>query len=145
MGGGSLINASSAATLAEISRITTEISVLIDSERESKDEPLAGDRAAFVEQCEALGFDVHVMTRRALENYLPDEAVKTVKGKRYRALDEFEPRNAVDPVWGKNENWRIAAEVDKTYLDGTDLGRFFATSQRRFQELNRSPERDSNS
>jgi ABC-type cobalamin/Fe3+-siderophores transport system ATPase subunit len=126
LGGGSLINASSAATLAEIARITTEISVLIDSERESRDEPLPEDRAEFVLQCEALGFEVHVMERRALENYLPDDAVKAVKGKKYRALTEFEPHGAADPVWGKNENWRIAAEMDKACLEDTDLGNFFA-------------------
>lgn len=126
LGGGSLITASSAPALAEIPRITTKVSVLIDSERESEDQPLAKDRAEFVKQCEALDFDVHVMARRALENYFPNDAVKAVKGEKYRALTQFEPRNAADPIWGKNENWRIAAETDPNYLESTDLGAFFS-------------------
>jgi hypothetical protein len=126
LGGGSLINASSAATLSEISRITTDVSVLIDSERQAEGEELAADRAAFVKDCTALGFQVHVLERRALENYLPDEAIKKVKGDKYRQLEEFENRSAADPVWGKNENWRIAAEMDCSALEGSDLGDFFS-------------------
>jgi ABC-type cobalamin/Fe3+-siderophores transport system ATPase subunit len=129
LGGASLINASSAATLSEISRITTEVSVLIDSEREAEEDELSAERAAFVSDCEQLGFDVHVLERRALENYLPDEAIKKVKGEKYRQLGEFEARTAADPIWGKNENWRIAAEMDRGSLEATDLGAFFLSLQ----------------
>jgi ABC-type cobalamin/Fe3+-siderophores transport system ATPase subunit len=44
LGGSSLINETSAQALAEISRITTDVSVLIDSERSTAEEPL--DRRA---------------------------------------------------------------------------------------------------
>lgn len=125
LGGGSLINASSAETLSEISRITTEVSVLIDSERKAKGEELSQERGTFVENCTKLGFQVHVLERRALENYLPDDAVKKIKGEKYRQLGEFEERTAANPIWGKNENWRIGAEMDRDSLEDTDLGAFF--------------------
>lgn len=125
LGGASLINASSTDTLSEISRITTDVSVLIDSERKAEGEELSSERAAFVSNCERLGFDTHVLERRALENYLPDDAIKKVKGDKYRQLGEFEERTAADLVWGKNENWRIAAEMDRGSLEDTDLGSFF--------------------
>jgi len=126
LGGSSLINASSAAILSEISRITPSVSVLIDSERQVEGEELSGDRHAFVEQSTALGFDVHVLDRRALENYFPEAAIQAVKGNKYRQLGEFEARTAADPVWGKNENWRIAAHMDRSYLESTDLGTFLS-------------------
>ena len=42
-----MINAGSAGALKEIKRITTDVAVLIDSERASEGEALAKDREAF--------------------------------------------------------------------------------------------------
>jgi hypothetical protein len=75
----------------------------------------------------SLGFDVHVLERRALENYLPDHAVKKAKGEKYSGLDEYERLGAAQPAWGKNENWRIAAKMTRDDLFGTDLEGFFLT------------------
>lgn len=125
LGGSSLINASSGAALAEIKRVTERVSVVIDSEREAEGAPLEASRQAFVDECEKLGFDVHVVQRRALENYFTDAAVKEVKGDSYRALGEYEQLSPLEPGWGKNENWRIAAEMTRDDLDSTDLGDFF--------------------
>ncbi len=124
LGGASLINARSEQALAEIKRITDQVAVLIDSERATAGAPLASDRQAFVTQCEALGFSVHVLERRALENYLTDAAVKLVKGNRYSALGHHDLLRDHDPAWGKQENWRIAAEMTRLDLDATDLGSF---------------------
>jgi ABC-type cobalamin/Fe3+-siderophores transport system ATPase subunit len=124
LGGSTLINADSAPALAEIKRITEDVSVVIDSEREAEGEPLDGPRQAFVDACEGLGFTVLVLRRRAMENYFADAAVKAVKGPEYRALEEFEALSSVEPRWGKNENWRIAAEMTRQDLDATDLGHF---------------------
>lgn len=126
LGGSSMINARSGAALTEIKRITTKVAVLIDSERPNADAPLAKDRAAFVKTCGDLGFDVHVLERRALENYLTDSAVKTVKGEKYGALGEYESLKDAAAPWGKHENWRIAAEMRRPDLDGTDLGDFLS-------------------
>jgi len=125
LGGSGLINGSSAQTLAEIGRITSSISVLIDSEREAEGAELDPGRQAFVEECSRLEFDVHVMERRALENYLTEDAVKKVKGDGYSALGPFDPRNAITPQpWSKSENWRIAAEMTRAELDACDIGPF---------------------
>lgn len=135
LGGSSMINGRSAAALAEIRRITTDVSVLIDSERAAAEAPLDDQRQAFVDTCTDLGFDVHVLERRALEHYLSQEAVAHVKGPRYAALEAYEQRGGGDrPVWGKNENWRIAAAMRREELEGTDLGDFL----RRLQELTAS-------
>jgi hypothetical protein len=127
LGGSSLINAHSTQALAEIQRITSDVSVLIDSERRVPNEPIAADRQAFVDGCQQLGFDIHVMSRRALENYFPDQAIKATKSSKYRALDPFEALGSADPVWAKNENWRITAEMTRIDLEGTDLDTFFSS------------------
>jgi ABC-type cobalamin/Fe3+-siderophores transport system ATPase subunit len=127
MGGASLINGRSEQALAEIKRITNQVAVLIDSERLTAGDPIASDRQEFVTKCEALGFSVHVLERRALENYLTDAAVKSVKGDAYTALGPFDLLKDQNPAWGKQENWRIAAEMTKHDLDATDLGSFLQT------------------
>lgn len=125
LGGSSMINGKSGAALSEINRITTNVSVLIDGERTATDTPLGAERRAFVEACERLGFDVQVLERRSLENYLTDAAVQSVKGPKYTALTPFQARGEKDAIWGKNENWRIAAEMTREDLQATDLGPFF--------------------
>jgi ABC-type cobalamin/Fe3+-siderophores transport system ATPase subunit len=127
MGGASLINGRSEQALAEIKRITNQVAVLIDSERQAAGGPIAPDRQEFVTKCEAQGFSVHVLERRALENYLSDAAVKRVKGDTYSALGPYESLKSHKPAWGKQENWRIAAEMTEKDLDVTDLGAFLRT------------------
>lgn len=124
LGGSSLINATSAQALAEVSRLTDAVSVLIDSEQAAEGEPLSPERQAFVEECERLGFDVHVLERRAIENYLTEEAVKKVKGPSCSALGPFDARSGTGRGWNKRENWRIAAEMTRDDLDACDLGSF---------------------
>ena len=127
LGGASLINGRSEHALGEIKRITTQVAVLIDSERAEAEAPLSSDRQQFVEKCETLGFSVHVLERRALENYLTDAAIKKVKGDKYSSLEAYELLKHRQPAWGKNENWRIAAAMSRTDLDRTDLGAFLAS------------------
>jgi ABC-type cobalamin/Fe3+-siderophores transport system ATPase subunit len=126
LGGGSLINPSSGQALKEICRITSRVSVVIDSERRMAGEELSPDRQGFVNTCKDLGFDTHVLDRRAIENYFTEAAIKAVKGEKYRALGHFEELSALDPRWGKNENWRIASEMSRTDLEDTDLGAFLS-------------------
>jgi len=126
LGGSSLINAKSAGALSEITRITTRVAVVIDSERDSESTDLSEPRAGFVSACEALGFNVHVLHRRALENYLTDDAIKVVKGERYSALAPYQSLSEATLPWAKRDNWRIAAEMKREDLDSTDIGQFFA-------------------
>ena len=127
LGGAGLINGTSAQALAEIGRITDSVSVLVDSERSTEGEALAADRQTFVEECERLGFDVHVLERRAIENYLTDDAVRRIKGESFAALGPFDPRSAANHGWGKRENWRIAAQMTREDLDACDIGPFLAS------------------
>jgi ABC-type cobalamin/Fe3+-siderophores transport system ATPase subunit len=124
LGGSSTINAGCAAQLEEITRISPKVRALIDSERTQAGEALAADRQSFVEVCSKLNIRSHVLERRAIENYLPEHAIKAVKSDKYRALGHYELLKNVDPAWGKEENWKIARLMTKEDLSGTDLGAF---------------------
>jgi energy-coupling factor transporter ATP-binding protein EcfA2 len=124
LGGSSTINAGCATQLDEITRISPKLRALIDSERTQAGEPLAADRQSFVEVCSKLNIRCHVLERRAIENYLPEHAIRAVKSVKYRALGHYELLKNVDPAWRKEENWKIARLMTKDDLRGTDLGAF---------------------
>jgi len=126
LGGRQFINASREAELVEIKRISDNVYALIDSERTAPGAPLEPNIAAFVEICQRVGIDCHVLEYRALENYLTDRAVKKVKDEKYTALKEYEARNEVSPVWAKEENWLIAREMTLAEVNATDLGQFLS-------------------
>lgn len=126
LGGASMINAHSAAELAEVARISPKVVAIIDSERTSADAALAADRQAFVEQCRSLGIDILVLERRAMENYFSDTAVKRALGEAYAALAPYQALKDAEQPWAKRDNWRIAQESERTELETTDLGRFLA-------------------
>jgi len=127
LGGSSMICPGRESELGELKRISPTVSVLIDSEKPSGVADLAPARVQFMVDCEKLGFKTHATTRRAFENYLPEHAVKTVKGDAYRALAPYERLQDLAPAWGKAENWRIAREMTKDELLATDLGQFLAS------------------
>ncbi len=124
LGGSSLINAESELELQEVKRITTNLFSLIDSERETASAPLPSERQAFLTLCQKIGINCHVLERRAIENYLSERALKVVKGDKYSALGPYEKLEDASPSWGKQENWRIAREMNNEELDQTDLGTF---------------------
>ncbi|HEX5031958.1 MAG TPA: AAA family ATPase [Candidatus Eisenbacteria bacterium] len=121
LGGSSMINPRRANELAEVTRIADRVVAVIDSEREHEEAPVPGDREGFARVCEDLKIRCHVLRRRALENYLTDRAVKSVKGDKYRALAEHERLRDTNPAWSKAENWRIAYEMKPGDVKGTDL------------------------
>lgn len=124
LGGCSLINAESEAELEEIKRISTDIYALIDSEREAENSPLPPERQAFLDTCQRVGINCHILERRAIENYLSDRAVKEIKGPKYSSLEYYEKLENAPLSWGKHENWRIAREMSIEELNQTDLGTF---------------------
>lgn len=126
LGGSALIRGGVEAELHELTRLTDKVAVLIDSERANANAKLAKDRQAFVDECQRLGFDVHVTKLRAFENYLPERAIQAVKGPNYRALRSYERLEDAPLGWGKHENWRIARQITKEELLATDVGRFLA-------------------
>lgn len=124
LGGSQSIRDISPAELTEVLQITDRVSALVDSEKSAEDAPLDPARAAFVAACQAAKIPCTVLTRRAIENYLSDAAIKKVKGEKYRALRPYEKLSHLDLAWAKSENWRIAAAMSKTDVAETDLGRF---------------------
>lgn len=125
MGGGELINQHSEHELSEIARICEDVHALIDSERSSVDDQLSASRQAFKHNCEKVGISIHVLERRALENYFTEAAIKSVYGADGRVLKEFELPKESGMDWCKVLNWRVAAEMKKDDLRETDLGDFF--------------------
>jgi len=124
LGGSDGIKAGAEPQLAEVKRICDDVSALIDSEKPSEASALDATRQAFVAACSASGVQCHVLTRRAFENYLPDEAVRSVSP-RSRELAPYEKlSNLGGLAWHKSENWRIALEMTREDLEGTDLGAF---------------------
>jgi ABC-type cobalamin/Fe3+-siderophores transport system ATPase subunit len=125
LGGRSMINAGCALQLEEITRVSPKVYALIDGERTQPDEAIAADRQGFVDTCSKLKIPCRVLDRRAIENYLPEHAIRSAKNSdKYRALGPYEALKAVDPAWGKEENWRIARLMTRDDLRSTDLGTF---------------------
>jgi hypothetical protein len=124
LGGGSSINGRASVQLEEIKRTTNDVHALIDSERKVLGGKLDKSRADFYSVCESAGVKCCVSELRAIENYLSDRAIKKVKGEKYRALLPYESLADVSPNWAKEENWRIAREMDLADWITTDLGTF---------------------
>jgi hypothetical protein len=126
LGGSSLIRSDVDAELAELTRISGAITALIDSERTESNGPIAPERLAFRDACERANIACHLTDRRAIENYLPDHAVKRALGNSYRSLQPFERLAELENGWAKRDNWRIAQALTHTDVDGTDVGDFIA-------------------
>jgi ABC-type Mn2+/Zn2+ transport system ATPase subunit/5S rRNA maturation endonuclease (ribonuclease M5) len=126
LGGREQIHARGLEQLVELQRITPKVSVLIDSERDAEQEKLRERIEEFVDGCAAAAIPCHVLARRAIENYFPEDAIQRAIGDRYAALAPFERLGATREGWSKRDNWRIADEMSRSDLDGTDLDEFFS-------------------
>ncbi len=126
LGGAATINSRSEAELLELTRISDEVYALIDSERKSSNESLSEERESFIATCNAVGIPVHVLERRALENYFSDRAVKEAFGDSHVGLQPYEALKEVGHPWAKRDNWRPAQSMTKAELAQTDLGNFLA-------------------
>lgn len=124
MGGSQMINGSREIELEEIKRISPNIAALIDSERENEDAPLSRDRKTFCDVCSKHAIEVHVLERRAFENYLSEKAIRMVKGSKYNVLSPYQKVADSACPWAKNENWRIARAMDFEEIKESDLGKF---------------------
>jgi putative AbiEii toxin of type IV toxin-antitoxin system len=122
---GDLINRRSREELQEVTRICPQTFAVIDSEKEAAAAPVEEGRRIFAENCRELGIDCLVIQYRAIENYLPDHAVKAGAGTQYTALGPFEGRK-VRPLWSKAENWKIVRKMSRADLEQTDLGQFLS-------------------
>jgi ABC-type cobalamin/Fe3+-siderophores transport system ATPase subunit len=126
LGGTSLIDGNRQDELNEFNRFGVEVFVLIDSEKASEDsnDPV---RSRFLAVCEKLFGPKHAIQTnwRATENYFTADAIQgALRSEKYRALERFESSKDVTPFWGKNQNWKIAAEMSKDDWKQTDIGEF---------------------
>ena len=126
LGGNQLIRSEVEIELAELKRMSSNVSVLIDSECEDEGSLPNTERQKFTELCKKLGFKVCMTQRRAIENYLSDKAIKSIMGPMYSMLTPYQKLSESPNPWGKHENWRIAREMEFEELQGTDVGKFFA-------------------
>jgi hypothetical protein len=125
LGGSAMINGKAQHALAEITRLTSRVIAIIDSERDGPDAPIAKDREQFANVCARLGIKVLVTKRRATENYLSRRAITAAKGEMFTALGHYEKPD-IGRFWGKADNWRIAREMTREELLSTDLGQFLS-------------------
>ena len=110
--------------LEEVMRISSNVSALLDSEKNASGDDLSQQRKDFVSLCAELGINCHVLAKRATENYFPDEIVKQVFGENYVGLTEFQKLKDVAKPWSKNQNWLLARAMTKEQISATDLGEF---------------------
>lgn len=108
----------------EIMRISTHLSVIIDSERKAPNEPLEKKRQDFLDLCKKRNITCHVLSYRATENYFSDRAIKEVFGSTYRALEPYEKLGDMTPRWHKAQNWKLASTMTLDEIRETDFGRF---------------------
>lgn len=112
------------AEIEEVKRITENIHIIIDSEISGEGEKLDLSRQAFVDGCNKLKIDIHVLEYRATENYFSDSIIKQVFGGEYRALSPYEKLKDVTPHWNKNQNWKLARAMSLDEISTTDIGEF---------------------
>ena len=125
LGGSTLINRRQGTLiqLQELTRITSKVAAVIDSERSTASSPLPRERQAFAEACSSIGIRAHILERRALENYFPQRAIDSALGSGHPELGEF----GAHLSWAKQDNWRISNELLEAELLNTDLGSFLQT------------------
>ena len=127
LGGSQFINRKCEAQLDEIKRISRYVFALIDSERASANSPLNPDRQAFVDVCKKAEITCHVLDRRAIENYFTDQAIEVVNSDKYQSLEPYQALREAAHGWAKEQNWRIARQMEPQDLMKTDLGQFLST------------------
>jgi predicted ATPase len=124
LGGSSMINGKIEVQLQEVKRISNSVAALIDSERSAAGAELSRERQSFIEKCRQNGIACHVLEKRAIENYLRERAIRKIKGTKYSELGPYQSLKDAALPWEKEENWRIAREMEHVEFEFTDLGKF---------------------
>ena len=120
-----MANGNVAHELAEVLRLGGKVAAVVDSEKSSESDQPMKARRDFKGVCQSLGIECCVTQRRALENYLSQEALDAAFGARFQELSQYEEPGS--NFWGKGESWRAAARMTKENLDKTDIGQFLAS------------------
>ena len=126
LGGSDYISAGKDYGLEELSRLAPQVFALVDSERDSENDPVPKNRQQFLDTCAAASIDCHILSRRALENYL-DQAIagEVLRPAKAEPFGHFDKPPA-SWSWSKEKNWRVAERMPRSSLDDTDLGDFLA-------------------
>jgi hypothetical protein len=124
LGGSDLINGTSAPALGEYKRLNRPVFALIDSERSNADDDISTGRQGFVEACKKLEYNVHVLERRAFDNYLSADLVRRAVPGAVRALNPFEKLKGEEPGWSKSKIPAIVQKMQWDDISATDLGEF---------------------
>lgn len=124
LGGSSFINRTVEHELKEIhDRLGGNLYCIIDSEKNSETSELDNDRKEFKVLCERIGINLHILERRATENYFTDKAIKSIFPN-CSALTKYENLKNKTPRWSKSNNWKIVREMSWEDIKDTDLGIF---------------------
>jgi ABC-type Mn2+/Zn2+ transport system ATPase subunit len=127
LGGDSMVNGAIAHELSEVRRLCERVLAVVDSERTSDSASPMAAREQFAKVCAGLGIECCVTERRAIENYISQQALDRVWGSgRFRALAPYDAPPKDGSFWGKGESWRAAANLEREEVDSTDLGRFLS-------------------
>lgn len=123
LGGDSIINGKRGQELADIKRITPKIYCWIDSEKDTESSALPRNRKAFLDLCRRLKIRIHASEKRSIEHYFTERAIKKIEGDSCLMPTSYEKFDQ-SKHWAKEDNWRIAREMDFEEIQDTDIGKF---------------------
>jgi energy-coupling factor transporter ATP-binding protein EcfA2 len=111
--------------LAELRRLGDEIAVILDSERTSADASAKSERQKFLREVKAQSIPCHLTEFRAIENYFPDHAVKSV----VPTLSALSPFEEAPRSWAKqkSQNWKMATNMTIDEIKSSDIGKFLVS------------------
>lgn len=124
MGGNQMATSDRAHELIEIKRLSDKVFAIADSEREAEMGEPSHNRTSFQKTCNELSIPVLLTTRRAIENYFSDRAIKAALGDSHGGLAPYQALNTTPNGWHKSKNWKIAAEMSRAEFENTDVGMF---------------------
>lgn len=127
LGGDAMAQGGRADELTEVMRLAGadgRVFALVDSERVDEGEQPANVRVGFMNVCKGLGIRLHVTERRAIENYVTQQALdEAFKPGQYTELGPYEKPG--QSFCGKGDAWRAARCMTVDELNASDLGKFF--------------------
>jgi hypothetical protein len=124
LGGDQLAAGGREIELHELTRLSSRIFALADSEAINASAGPSARRTRFQEICRKVGIDLCITERRAIENYFPESAVKAALGTNFRALGPYESLKDSSNPWSKSDSWKIARQMSLDDIAKMDLGMF---------------------
>lgn len=120
LGGGELITGARAPELEELDGCQMTCSCSSTANGQAQIVRSIRSHADFIAVCADLKMTFLVTERRAIENYFSQNALDAEYRGREKACGNYDKHSGLD----KGKNWRVASELPKEALNGTDLGAF---------------------